>query len=81
LRIRSERFVDEFRGVFVMGAEAHTGLSAGALHAARDIEDFDVVEELARVEYSLHEWEAVAPEDLYRAWLLLQHDELLRHAP
>jgi len=64
-----------------MGAEAQSDLSLRRSTQVRDIEDYDVVEELARAEYSLHEWEAVAPEDLYRAWLLLQHDELLRHAP
>lgn len=57
-----------------MAAEGHTELSLErCTQLQRDIEDFDVVEQLARDEFHLAEWEAVAPEDLYRAWMLLRH--------
>jgi hypothetical protein len=64
-----------------VGAEAQSDLSLRRSTQVREVLDYDVVEELARLEFNLHEWEAIAPEDLYRAWCLLQHDERLRHAP
>lgn len=57
-----------------MGAEAQSDLSLGRSTQERQVETLDVIEELARAEFHLAEWEAVAPEDLYRAWRMLQHD-------
>lgn len=57
-----------------MGAEAQSDLSLGRSTQERQVETLDVIEELARAEFHLAEWEAVAPEDLYRAWCMLQHD-------
>jgi hypothetical protein len=54
-----------------MGAEAHTELSLERCTQLGTIEDYDVVEEMAREAFHLAEWEAVAPEDLLHAWYLL----------
>jgi len=54
-----------------MGAEARTELSLERCTQPRTVEDYDVVEEMAREAFHLAEWEAVAPEDLLQAWYLL----------
>jgi hypothetical protein len=65
----------------VMAAEGHTELSLErctqlkseerAVPSARIIEAYDVVEELAREAFQIAVWEALAPEDLLRAWYMM----------
>ena len=55
-----------------MGAEAHAALSLGRSTQEREVLDYAVLEELARIEFHLADHEPVTAEDLLEAYRRLR---------